>query len=303
MKSLPKQAIVSRKALQEYELSLIRLGGRRLRRPPAASQLIVWQPENAGTWTWVDASDWDYCEAVVSCLKLTQPGTRAFAYQCGNDGSVVGVVDFQGPALSSSHWGYVAPGVFRPFPHALSRARLGAQAELASLFGTRGAPRRGQRLSDSQTQAIARALEPARLPSFIAMPGKNCGELEWRRANAAWGREEAMRTAIVQSRSQVRKLFKRRPERESPSAIGHERYDLISYTENIVAELKLAATTATLRQLDRYLATLGCDRGGRWAGHIVYGNSCSPQLIAEVRARRNVSLWRCDDGPRLEKEG
>jgi RecB family endonuclease NucS len=112
-----------------------------------------------------------------------------------------------------------------------------------------------------------------------------------------------MRTAIVQSRSQLRKLFKRRPERESPSAIGHERYDLISYTETIVAELKLAATTATLRQLDRYLATLGRDRGGRWTGHIVYGNSCSPQLIAEVRARRNVSLWRCDDGPRLEKEG
>ncbi|MCA1703468.1 MAG: hypothetical protein LC808_09500 [Actinobacteria bacterium] len=86
---------------------------------------------------------------------------------------------------------------------------------------------------------------------------------------------------------QLRKLFRTTPERESQSAIGHERYDLISYSENVVVELKLAATTATLHQLDRYLASLQADRGGRWAGHIVYGNSCSPQVITAVKSRKS----------------
>jgi len=111
-----------------------------------------------------------------------------------------------------------------------------------------------------------------------------------------------MRESILQTRSQLRKLFRRTPERESPSAIGHERYDLLSYSENIVAELKLAATTATLRQLDGYIKTLENERGGRWTGHIVFGNSCSPQLVAELKFRQDVALWRCDDGPKLHKQ-
>lgn len=150
---------------------------------------------------------------------------------------------------------------------------------------------------------------PARyeLAPFMAMPSKRCDPTgdDWVRADRRWGRELRMRDAVLHSRA-WRKLFRRRPLPEARSTDGFDRYDLLSVADRSVAEFKLAATTATLVQLDRYLDYLRETQGGRWTGHVVWGNSCSRVARELIAARDDVRVWRCErlgpESPRLVEE-
>jgi hypothetical protein len=132
--ALLRRQVPTRAEIRAWERALLSQGGSdegSFRKLP--DQLLVWRPENAGSWDFFDAKSWDFCEALVSCLKRTVRGDRAFVYESGE--GITALVDFQGSSYWLDDWGYVAPGVFRPLNCPVPRSDLVERNLLKTVFG------------------------------------------------------------------------------------------------------------------------------------------------------------------------
>src|SRR5689334_8484659 len=112
--------------LSGWDRTLRSLGGEK-HEPLLPYQLQVFRPENHGGADWMDAGEWEFCEATASCLKWTERGHRAFVYVTGGeDAHLAAVVDYQEAAVSHPAFKFAASAVYTPLHAPISRADLQA---------------------------------------------------------------------------------------------------------------------------------------------------------------------------------
>lgn len=149
--------------------------------------------------------------------------------------------------------------------------------------------------------AEARAIEQlaGELPEFIRMPLPEWAEEV--RGVFAWDPDEPDPQYVSEHQLHMRLAsrpplwerlgFESPPQIEVWSADRSCRYDLSSFAERIVVEVKLEGHFDALDQVLRYLAKLRDETGQDWRAHIVVAVSADTARRRATAKHRNVTLW------------
>lgn len=73
-------------------------------------------------------------EGWSSCLRDSEPGSRAVIYRVHSDQGIVALFDIEKPAKADRDWGYGTEGYFTQVKPAISRAKLLADPTLEPIF-------------------------------------------------------------------------------------------------------------------------------------------------------------------------
>jgi hypothetical protein len=73
-------------------------------------------------------------EGWSSCLRTSEPGSRAVIYRAHSDPGLVAIFDVTDWPEADRTWAYIAPGYFTPIKPPVPRARLLADPELEKVF-------------------------------------------------------------------------------------------------------------------------------------------------------------------------